>query len=79
MKSFHFDCGDSSDGPIGFCARVTADDEAKALQLLRDALPLDLKVGIEDRPEGAPGVEYIQVYFNAANITTKDIDEVNDE
>ena len=73
MTSFHFDLGDSNDGPIGFCARVQADSQEQALERLREALPDDLVV-----PTSHEGIEYIEVYFNRANINLEHIDDEED-
>lgn len=72
MPSYHFDVGDSSAGPIGLCARVTAGTKAEALEILKEALPEELKV-----PVLADGdaIEYINVYFNADAITEANSDD----
>jgi len=77
MKSFHFDLGNSTDGPIGLCGSVTAETREEALELFKGALPEDLKVPIS-KPSPTVGVEYIQVYFNQEAITVEDIDYTNE-
>ena len=77
QKSYHFDLGNSADGPIGFCARVTASSPDEALAALKDALPEDIQLSTSWE-DVARGVEYIEVYLNHAAITVDDIDEVND-
>ena len=75
MFSCHFDLGNSTDGPIGFCARVTAKNEKEALGLLRERLPDSIYVH-ED------GWEYIEIYLSPHNISVDDIsewEEVDDE
>lgn len=67
--NYHFDLGNSSTGPVGFCARVIADTPEKALELLKARLPEF--VTISDNF----GDEYIEVYINSAAITTDDIDD----
>lgn len=74
--SYHFDIGNSSEGPIGLCARVTADSPEQALKLLKAALPEEIEVELVDGDDGH--VEYINVYLNDDFISTKDIDEEND-
>ena len=89
LKSFHFDCGNSTDGPIGFCARVVAATEQEAVQALQNYLKsLNYNVDILEDGQGAQpdsagidkGVEYLTVYFGPTeqSITVNDIDEVND-
>jgi len=76
LKNFHFDFGDSNDGPIGGCARVLAYTKKEAVQKLKDAMPDE----IEARSFCVSGgeVEYLNVYFNAENINTGHIDDVED-
>lgn len=68
MPSYHFDCGNSSKGPIGFCARIEADNEAAAVERLRELLPEHVTVyNTTD--------EYIAVYLNGEAVTPEDIDD----
>jgi hypothetical protein len=80
VKSFHFSLGNSSKGPIGFCAAVKAEDKTAAVKKLRKAL---VSFGQELDASKATGikiyhpeVEYLQVYFNSDAITLDSIDEV---
>lgn len=75
MKSFHFSLGNSSDGPVGFCARVKASSKQAAIDRLKRALPVELDVRVDS--ENDEDVEYVQVYFNPEAITAAAIDEVN--
>ena len=73
LTSYHFDLGDSSSGPIGACARVTAKDPEQAVTILRRALELlerEYKLLRQ-----AQGVEYLTVYFNPERITAANIDD----
>jgi hypothetical protein len=73
MNSYHFDIGNSTDGPIGLCAQVNAPSKERALELLHEAL--GEQHGIEDDELGnKEGIGYINVYFNTDLITAKDID-----
>jgi hypothetical protein len=74
MPSFHFDCGNSNEGHIGFCARVRADSPQQALEILKDALPEELEVQVDD-----PRVEYLNVYFGYDNVAEKDIDDFDED
>lgn len=69
-KSYHFDCGDSGKGPVGFSARVIATSKKAALAALSDAL-----VGPFEAIEWDGEIEYLTVYFNADHVSVKDIDE----
>jgi len=71
--SFHFDCGNSSQGHVGFCARVRAETPHEALAILKEALPEELRVEVDD-----DRIEYLNVYFGSANMTKKDIDMVDE-
>jgi hypothetical protein len=44
LTSYHFDIGNSSTGPLGCCARVTATSRTAALKMLRAALPDEVNV-----------------------------------
>lgn len=74
MPTYHFSLGNSTDGPIGFCARIRADSEEAAIERLKAQL-CDTEVSIDDREDG----EYIEVYFNADAVKASDIDEVDDD
>lgn len=72
MKSYHFDIGNSSTGPLGLCGRIKAETKEEALYIFRNrlwAFTEGLNVG-EDNDEG-----YIEVYFNPDHITVNDIDD----
>lgn len=68
LTSFHFDVGNSTSGPIGFCARVLAETREEALELLRDAMQESVKVRVGD-PET---IEYLEVYFNHEHVHLTD-------
>ena len=70
MKSYHFDVGNSNDGPLGFCAVIRANSKKAALERLQELLPGDWEIDV-----GQGRGEYLHVYFNGDNITIKDIDE----
>lgn len=79
MPSFLFDCGDSNEGPIGFCARVIADTREEALDKLRRALPASHE-GCEIEHYGDDDeIEYLTVYFNENQVTLDDSDPSDDE
>ena len=77
-KSYLFDCGNSTDGPIGFCARIQAKDEPEAVAILENFLndnlhfqqALDMKVSEDCRQAG---VEYVTIYFGSENLTPNNI------
>jgi hypothetical protein len=71
--SYHFCLGNSTEGPVGFCARVDATSKEEAVELLKAKLPDSVMV------QGSGGNEYIEVYLNNEAITTSDIDEVDDD
>ncbi len=74
LKSFHFSCGDSAEGPIGFCGRVKAASREEALSVLREALP---EAVVVTENEGA--IQYLQVYFNPDKVKISDSDSGMDE
>ena len=76
-RRYHFSLGNSSKGPIGYCAAVIARSEREAIEKLQKQLPEELKVdpcGLEYDPD----IEYIRAYFNDKAIRVKDIDEIED-
>lgn len=73
LTSYHFDLGDSSAGPIGACARVTAKNCEEAARILRRALALLERECEVLRHE--EGIEYLTVYFNPDQITVANIDD----
>ena len=70
MRSFHFDLGNSSDGPVGFCARILAESPEEALDTLKE------KIGDGSFPVRETQEEYLCVYINSDEITVNDIDDV---
>lgn len=82
LKSYHFNLGNSSNGPIGFCARVWATSRAAAVKQLRAWIEEgnnEAEVVVHKEPLESPhSIEYVTVYFNPTAVSTKDIDEVDD-
>jgi hypothetical protein len=73
-RVFHFSCGDSSRGPVGFCANIIAEDERAAVRRLRSMLPEEHSVdisGFDPHPH-----EYVNIYFG--QVGTKHIDDEYD-
>jgi len=80
LLSHHFDCGNSTDGAIGFCARIKAKDKAEALEILKRVLPEEIKIRpCGENDEDNDRVEYIEAYLSPRNITADDIDEADEE
>lgn len=83
-KSYHFSLGNSTTGPVGFCARVIATSKTQAVLRLQEALFAvpDVKVfdDQQDDEDSSPGegIEYINVYLNATAVRASHIDEVDD-
>lgn len=75
MKIYHFDLGNSTKGPVGFCADVRAESKEDAVKKFRKYID-----AFEDGYEVDDGmmgrsVEYCNVYFNSDAITENDIDD----
>ena len=81
MPSYHFDCGNSTEGPIGLCASVTADTPEEALTQLQNFLAACQEVSLTKHAavDDAPGLNYCNVYIEGENITLAHIDEEDDE
>lgn len=77
LTSFHFDLGNSSAGPIGLCARVTARTAKRALEMLKESLPEELNLPHTEWTQKHEGeaIEYVRIYINPDAITTNDIDD----
>ena len=79
-KSYLFDAGNSTEGPIGFCARIKAKDETEAVAILQNYLcdnlhfqeALDMEVRDEHKQAG---VQYVTIYFGSENLTPDDISQ----
>jgi hypothetical protein len=78
LKSYHFSLGNSSDGPIGYCARIKATSKESAVEILKAVLPCESKVTPCGSDEQNKAVEYIQAYFNPDHASLKDIFEFED-
>lgn len=72
-KRYHFSLGNSSKGPIGFCAAVWATGKEEAVEKLRRALPENLEIPLFTDDED---IEYAQAYFNESAVTARGIDDV---
>jgi hypothetical protein len=78
MKSFHFDLGDSSMGPIGLLRRNHC-KHARRWGAARLAALLPDKVEVKNlRGYLEPG-EYVTVYFDSFEVSVDDIDEEDEE
>lgn len=77
LYDYHFNLGNSTFGPIGFCARVVAQSKETALAKLTARLPESVRVRPYWDDKHYKG-EYIEIYINAGAITTADIDEFED-
>lgn len=77
-RSYHFSAGNSTFGPVGFCASVRATSAQEAVDVLRASLPEAISVK-DDRSSGKnadrPAVEYLRVYLNPAAVTVEHIDD----
>lgn len=70
MRDYHFDLGNSTDGPLGLCAVVRASSPEQALEMLRERLPETVEI--------ATGSEYVHVYINTDHMRITDIDKDED-
>lgn len=78
LYDYHFDLGNSTYGPIGFCARVVAKSKRAALAKLIDRLPESVLVRPLWNDDWCYKGEYIEIYINPKVITTDDIDDFED-
>jgi hypothetical protein len=78
LHSYHFGLGNSTDGPVGCCARVLATSKVKAVELLKAALPDTVEVRPVGDDDTNERIEYLHVYLNERAISEADIDEIDD-
>lgn len=90
MKSYHFDIGDSNEGPIGMAGRVMAESREAAVARLRgllgkhvvgDVVVTDGVTVFDGQKGNSLGLhpeEYLTVYLNPDAITVEDIGEENE-
>lgn len=79
LKQYHFSLGDSTKGPIGFCALIKAGSKAEAVALLKKSVPEEQDVHpVTEDGDDNPAIVYIAAYINEAAITEADIDEEED-
>ena len=74
MPKHYFDVGDSSRGPIGFCAMIKAKNKMAAVKRLKNLVP----EYVEIKNDELKGDEFIRVYFGWDQFTAHDIDSVED-
>ena len=75
MNTYHFSCGNSSEGPVGLCARVAANTKIEALMKLRRALESSTgALGQLTVPVTEPDIEYINVYISPEHIGLADVE-----
>lgn len=69
LKSYHFDCGDSTRGPVGFCGSVRARSKREAVRELRRALSEALgPFGEIAVSSVSRSIEYLNLYLTPENI-----------
>ncbi|BBO23887.1 MAG: hypothetical protein HND43_03925 [Armatimonadetes bacterium] len=73
MPVFHFSLGDSTKGPVGFCAAVRARNRRRAVAMLRSQMPQEVPV-VNSRTVHSEGIEYVRVYLNPDAIAIADVD-----
>ena len=76
MKTYHFSCGNSTQGAVGLCARVSSETSEEALLKLRHALEAIVgPFGEIPIQIGESGIEYVNIYISPDNIGVVDIEE----
>jgi hypothetical protein len=73
MPNYRISAGNSTTGPIGFVARLTAGNAETALERLKEALP-DWHPVSDDRGAGTSHPIHLNVYFNPDAITLADVE-----
>ena len=74
-REFHFSCGNSDRGVVGFCASVHATTKAEAVEILASALPPEYETSIEENDDR---IVYLTFYLNSDAVRVSQIDEIRD-
>lgn len=77
LKSYHFSAGNSTKGPVGYCARVRAHSKKEACEILESVIPQEYETGIHENDDQGR-VEYFEFYLNSEAVKPSMIDEVDD-
>lgn len=67
MPEYRISVGNSTTGPIGFVARLTAKNPEAALAILQDHMPEYVQIMMEPI--------HLNVYFNPDGVTIDDVEE----
>lgn len=74
LRSFLISAGNSTNGAVGYCARVEAHSEDEAVGILRKCLPEYVKAHpCSENQDENDRIEYLNVYFNPEKVTVEDI------
>jgi len=83
MNRYHFSLGNSTDGPVGYCASVQAQTPEDAVKLLQGAIENfgGESIIVDPHHDETPltGSDYVAVYLNSNCVTIADIDFWTDE
>jgi hypothetical protein len=80
VNSYHFDLGNSTRGPIGYCARINAETKEGAVLKLKETLTAlgdieELDITRLCFPNLQGEGEYVTIYFNREAIQKRHIDD----
>lgn len=79
MPCYHFDIGNSSEGLLGFCARVRAESKEQAVKYLQEALDEfigdTVELSVDGYNKDVTTIEYAHIYIGSQNIRAEDIDD----
>jgi len=80
LRSYDFMLGNSTAGSVSLQARIIAHSKLRALQLLREALPIyhPIRTGSAAAGLDTEGVNFMNLYTAPENVSERDIDEVNE-
>ena len=78
VKSYHFSCGNSTNGAVGLAGSVRARSRTEALRRIRRALS-EIVGPCNEIPIRLPGVPlvYVNVYVSSENIHIADVEVDN--
>lgn len=71
LREYHFDCGNTDKGTVGFCAVVRATTQEEAISTLAAAMPEEYETQLELNDDR---IAYFRFYLNGSNLTRYSVD-----
>lgn len=79
LAEYHFDLGNSTNGPIGLAAMIYARDRDEALERLRSILRAHTMIQVYIGSSPTDPVQYVNVYVSPENMSSDSAEEIEDD